>query len=153
MAHSARLLAMLNLARADAIIGCWDDKAHWSFWRPVTAIQLATDGNPATTADPGWTPLIPTPLYPDHPSDYNCITGAVAHTARAFFGTDQRPFTVYGSTADVERSYTRFSDVVRDTIEARIYLGIHFRTPDVQGARLGRNVGRWLVDHFFQPID
>ncbi|MGH8947730.1 MAG: hypothetical protein ACRDXF_02635, partial [Acidimicrobiia bacterium] len=34
LVEQARLFAMLNLAGADAAIGCWDDKAHWSFWRP-----------------------------------------------------------------------------------------------------------------------
>src|SRR4029453_12346776 len=58
IADSARLFAMTNLAAADGAIGCWNDKAHWSFWRPITAIrQAGSDGNPATAADPGWLPL------------------------------------------------------------------------------------------------
>ena len=55
---SARLFAMENLAAADALIGCWNDKYYWQFWRPITAIREAnTDGNPATEADPTWLPL------------------------------------------------------------------------------------------------
>ena len=43
---SARLFAMTNLAAADGSIGCWNDKAYWSFWRPITAIrEAASDGN------------------------------------------------------------------------------------------------------------
>ena len=58
MADSARMLAMTNLAAADAAIGCWNEKYRWNFWRPITAIREAdTDGNPATTADPAWLPL------------------------------------------------------------------------------------------------
>jgi hypothetical protein len=58
---------MLYLTGADAVISCWDDKARWLFWRPITAIREA-DGNQATVADPEWLPLIPTPPYPDpHP--------------------------------------------------------------------------------------
>ena len=57
-ADSARLLATTNLAAADAAIGCWNNKYHYNSWRPITAIREAdTDGNPATTADPKWTPL------------------------------------------------------------------------------------------------
>ncbi len=68
-AENARLFAMTYLTAADAAISCWDDKAHWGFWRPITAIREAdTDGNPATVADPGWLPLLATPPYPDHPS-------------------------------------------------------------------------------------
>ncbi|CAN5733598.1 hypothetical protein BH18CHL1_BH18CHL1_03620 [soil metagenome] len=154
LVDSARLFAMLDLAAADAGIGCWDDKAYWSFWRPITAIQLAdTDGNPATAADPAWTSLIPAPPYPEHPSGYNCNTGAMLHAARDFFGTNRIPFRVYSSTADVERSYSRVTQAVKDTINARIYLGIHFRTPEVQGAELGKGVAGWLGDHSFQAVD
>ena len=46
--------------------------------RPITAIQLAdTDGNPKTVADPGWTPLVVNPPYPEHPSGYNCVSAEI----------------------------------------------------------------------------
>src|SRR3954463_16463568 len=65
LADAARLLAMQNLAGADAAINCWNDKYHWDFWRPWNAITRADeDGNPATTADPTWAPLITAP-YPE----------------------------------------------------------------------------------------
>ena len=52
-AENSRFFAMMYLTAADAAISCWDDKAHWGFWRPITAIREAdTDGNPATDADP-----------------------------------------------------------------------------------------------------
>ena len=101
IADSARLLAEANLAGADGSIGCWNDKAYWSFWRPITAIREAgSDGNPATEADAAWLPLfnptIPvsgaplvTPGFPDHPSGHTCISGAIARTLKAFFGTDK----------------------------------------------------------------
>jgi len=54
LSENARLLALVNVAMADAGIGCWEAKYHYVFWRPVTAIPLAaTDANPATIADPG----------------------------------------------------------------------------------------------------
>ncbi|HEX2467395.1 MAG TPA: vanadium-dependent haloperoxidase [Solirubrobacterales bacterium] len=63
LVDEARLFAMLNMAGADGVINCWDDEAHWSFWRPITAIQQGeNDGNPNTEGDAGWTPLI-TPLH------------------------------------------------------------------------------------------
>ncbi len=46
MVETARLLALVNLGMADAIIGCWDAKYTYSSWRPITAITLGdTDGN------------------------------------------------------------------------------------------------------------
>ena len=45
--ENARLLGALDVAMADAAIGCWDAKYTYNFWRPITAIQeLADDGNP-----------------------------------------------------------------------------------------------------------
>ena len=37
--RAARLFAMTSMSGADALIGCWDDKDHYSFWRPITAIR------------------------------------------------------------------------------------------------------------------
>jgi Vanadium chloroperoxidase N-terminal domain len=153
IAEEVRLFAMLNLAGADALINCWDDKAFWSFWRPVTAIHEGdNDGNPRTVGDPTWMSLINAPPYPDHPSGYNCVAAAYMYTARSFFGTDKMDFTVVKtlSTPDVTRSYERFTDLVDDTIDARVYEGIHFRTADEQGAWIGKRVARWLDKHFFQ---
>src|SRR5260370_26165813 len=45
LADSARLLALTNVALADALIGCWDSKFHSCFWPPVTAIR-AGRGHP-----------------------------------------------------------------------------------------------------------
>jgi hypothetical protein len=156
VAEQARLFAMLNLAGADALIGCWDDKAFWSFWRPLTAIRLGDDDtNPDTVGDPGWTPLVANPPYPDHPSGYNCVTGAFMHTAGAFFGMDTFAFSLTATVAGapVTRNYAHFTDVIKDTIDARIWLGIHFRAPDVQGAGIGNDVADWLDTHFFQPVN
>jgi hypothetical protein len=155
LADEARLFAMLNLASADAVINCWDEKAHWSNWRPITAIREgANDGNPSTVGDPGWTPLIATPPYPEHASGYNCGTSAFMHTAKAFFGAKKVAFTV-ARTPDasaVKRSYEQFTDVVDDTIDARVYQGIHFRAADVQGAEIGKDVAHWLDKHYFKPV-
>jgi hypothetical protein len=156
LVEQARLFAMLNLAGADSHINCWDDKAHWSFWRPITAIRLGDqDGNPRTDGDPDWTPLSGNPPYPEHPSGYNCITGAFFHTAAAFFGKKPLAFDMVRIVAgepDQTRSYAQFTDVIDDTIDARVYIGIHFRAADVQAAEIGKDVSRWLVQHYFEPV-
>jgi len=151
-AEQARLFVMLNMAGADGAIGCWTDKAFWSFWRPVTAIHEGdNDGNRRTIGDPAWTSLIASPPYPDHTSGYNCYTGAIMNTAKAFFG-DRFAFSLTAPVAGVPvtRNYKRFTDVPKDTIDARVLLGIHFRAPDVQGAKLGKEVARWLDKNYFE---
>ena len=59
LGDSARMFALAHLAAADAVIGAWDAKLYYNFWRPITAIRNAdTDGNSQTIADPNWTPFI-----------------------------------------------------------------------------------------------
>jgi hypothetical protein len=155
VADDARFYAMLYLTEADAAIACWTDKAHWMFWRPITAIRQAdTDGNPATTADPAWLPLIDTPPYPDHPSGHNCVSGSTVRTLRDFFGTNRVPITATSNApghTDLTRSYARLPDVIHEIIEARIYGGLHFRAADEQGARIGFEVAAYRQAHFFHP--
>src|SRR6266508_5192630 len=166
---SARLFAMTNLAAADGSIGCWNDKAYWSFWRPITAIrEAASDGNPATEADPNWLPLfdpsvpvsgapLVTPGFPDHPAGHTCISGATVHALQAFFGTDKVSFTAVSNKCSpapcTSRSFDRFSDALKEIIDARVWGGIHFRTADVQGAVLGTKVVRYMEKHYFQPVE
>jgi hypothetical protein len=165
--EQALLFVKTSMASADGLIGCWNDKAHWNVWRPQTAIrEAANDGNPATSPDPNWLSLFASPGYPDHPSGYNCYTAGLWHSARLFFGTDKiafqltspgvpanpaagNPVGVPGST----RSYRRLTDVIDDTIDGRILNGYHFRTPDVQGAWIGKKAAQWLDKHYFEPVD
>lgn len=154
ISEEARFYAMTSMTAADSLINCFAEKAHWSFWRPTTAIRLAeTDGNPATIADPGWTALLAVPPYPDEPSGANCVFSGLMNSAKAFFGSDAAEFDLaspgpvggIGST----RHYSRFTDVIPDVIEARMLGGIHFRRPDVDGAELGRRVADFVDANFF----
>jgi hypothetical protein len=108
--ENARLLALLNLAIADAAIGCWDAKYTYVFWRPITAISLAdTDGNPATMADPTWMPLFATPAHPEYPSGHSCLSGAAGRVLANYFG-EHTSFSVDSDVmAGVTRSFTSFS--------------------------------------------
>jgi PAP2 superfamily len=152
LAENARLFAQLYLTAADALISVWDDKAFWSFWRPITAIREAdTDGNPATEPDSEWLPLIANPPYPEHPSGHTGLSGSIVATLQEFFGTDMMAWSDT-NTAGLTRSFTRFSHAIEEIIDARIWSGIHFRTADVQGARIGRQVAKWRHRHF-RPVD
>ena len=151
LAEQARLFALLNLSGGDAAIACWDDKAYWSFWRPITAIRT-DDGDPLTVTDPNWTSLLASPPYPDHPSGYNCQTGAFMHAAKAFFGRKiDFGLTAQLASGPVTRSYERFTDVIDDTVDARVWLGIHFRSADVDGAWIGKRTANWLTGHHLRP--
>jgi hypothetical protein len=149
---NARYFAMLYLTQADAIIGVWDDKARWLFWRPITAIrEAATDGNPKTEADAEWLPLIPTPPYPDHSSGHSALSASTVRTLQQFFGTDGPGFSDTNN-AGLTRSFPSFSAAIDEVIDARVWSGIHFRLADEQGARIGRKVANWRQHHYFQPV-
>ena len=159
IADSARLLAMANLSAADAGINCWNDKYYWDFWRPWNAIpRAAEDGNPATTAEAGWTALLTAP-YPEHPSGHNCNDGAHVGVLRMFFGdvidggyqiTSASPFLA--PTDPKTRTFGSFSQALAELIEARIWAGLHYRTGDVQAQQLGRNVANYMAANYFQPV-
>lgn len=107
----ARLLALVNVAMADAGIAVWESKYYYQYWRPVTGIREsdehtgpsgAGDGNPATVGDPAFSPLgAPasnlvgpnfTPPFPAYPSGHAGFGGALFQMLRKFYRTDQIAF-------------------------------------------------------------
>ncbi|MBB5076982.1 vanadium-dependent haloperoxidase [Nonomuraea endophytica] len=150
--QTARMFAMVDLAEADATTACYNEKAAWNFWRPITAIRLAdTDGNPRTKADPGWTPLLVTPPHPDYTSGHTCFTGASMSALAHFFGRDDISFSGYSNDSGTTRHFRSFSQALEEVINARIWGGIHTRTADIEGAKIGKQVTAYMVKHYFKP--
>jgi hypothetical protein len=48
--------------------------------------------------------------------------------------------------------YTSFKQITDDISDARVYGGIHFRTDQVAGERLGRAVGKTVYKHKLRPV-
>ena len=150
--ESARLYAELYLSGTDALITVWDDKGHFRFWRPITAIRRAdTDGNPRTEKDEAWLPLLPTPPYTEHSSGHGGLSGAFVATLQDFFGTDRIGWTDTNN-AGLTRSFDRFSEAIDEVVDARVWTGIHFRNADEQGAKIGRQVAGWRERHYFRAV-
>jgi hypothetical protein len=159
IADSARLLAIENLAAADAAINCWNDKYYWDFWRPWNAIRRAAeDGNAATAPDPTWSALITAP-YPEHPSGHLCLDGAHTRVLQMSFGdmieggfqiTSISPFLLPDDPRT--RTFASFSGALAEITEARIWAGLHYRTADEQAQQLGRNVAEYTAENFFKPV-
>ncbi|MDX2165687.1 MAG: vanadium-dependent haloperoxidase [Deltaproteobacteria bacterium] len=120
-AASARLLALANVAMADAAIALWESKSFYQLWRPVTGIRESDagsgpsglgDGNRLTVGDPNWTPLgapaaydgLPlrnfTPPFPAYPSGHAGFGGALFEVLRAVLGRDDVPFTFVSDELD-----------------------------------------------------
>jgi len=154
LVENARFFAMLYLTGADALISVWADKAYWSFWRPISAIRgAASDENAATEPDPEWFPLFNTPPYPEHASGHSSLSSSFVQTLQDFFGTDKIAFSDESNATHTTRSFARFSDAIQEIIDARVYVGIHFRHADIAGANIGKHVAHWRDKHYFHPID
>jgi membrane-associated phospholipid phosphatase len=151
--ENARVLALLDLAMADAGIACWEAKYHYVFWRPVTAIPLAdTDGNPATSADPSWAPLFATPAHPEYPSGHSTVSGAAAVVLASFFG-EKKHFTMDNDLLiGVTRSFQSFTQALDEVKNARIFAGIHFRSACDDGQATGIQVANWVLDNALLPV-
>jgi hypothetical protein len=150
-AQTARLMAMLWAGFADSVIGCWNAKFSFSFWRPVTAIR-AGGGNPALTGDPSWTPLAATPAHPEYPAAHGCVTGAVSTILANYFGTPNLQFSVDSLVTHTEHDFNSTHDLIAEVENARIYAGFHYHHSVVQGKVLGTKVAHQLAQHFFQPV-
>ena len=150
LSDTTRALALVYLAAADASIACWDAKYTFNFWRPQAAIRNGDlDGNEKTAADPAWLPLFPTPPHPEYLSGHSTNSSAIATMLAFLFGDDPGLHIVATSPANpgFTRHWATLSEGVGEVIEARIYSGIHFRTSDEVGARVGRKVARFVFNH------
>ncbi|HEV8581765.1 MAG TPA: vanadium-dependent haloperoxidase [Thermoanaerobaculia bacterium] len=152
--HHARLFALLSLSLADAAIVSWDHKYAFSNWRPVTGIQHADqDGNPRTTADPRWEPLIATPPFPSYSSGHSTFSGAASRMLALFFDTDEVSFsTTSDGLPGVTRSFTTFSQAAEEAGQSRIYGGIHWQFDNKAGLSSGRTLAEHVFYGFLEPV-
>ena len=157
--EAAHLFGMGMIVTADAGIGCYDSKFFYEAWRPITAIRYAgIDGNPDTTADPNWSPLLTTPAHPEYPSQHGCFTAAFTDALAAALGTRHLDVTMPGgangsTNLSVTQHFKTVNDIQKQEIDARVWIGFHFRNSVKQGERLGNGVADWELDRFFQPAD
>jgi len=155
LADRARVLALFYLAGADASVACWEAKYYYNFWRPQPAIVNGrADGNESTVEEQTWTPRLPTPPHPEYPSAHGANSGAMAFVLAAMFG-DAPGYVIEATSSQAPgfiRHWLTFGEGVQEVVDARVYSGIHFRTADVVGARLGRQVAQFILTHALRPI-
>jgi hypothetical protein len=153
--QTARLMAMGNMVAADALIGCFDAKYHYLFWRPAFAIsQGDTDGNPNTPGDPTFVPLLATPGHPEYPAAHGCATSAEAEVFTEFLGTQHIEVTIPSTIPNIPaRYFDSANDLTKEIIDARVWGGIHYRESVIKGANLGRKVAQWTLSRYFLPTN
>lgn len=155
--ETARLFAMAHTAGSDTVIAGFETKYFYRTWRPRTSIpRAAEDGNPRTTPDPTWTPLL-TVNHPEYPSGHAFFSTAPTDAVAAFFGTDEVEWTIVTSKDAVpqivqtERNYKSLKALMDDVEDARVWAGLHYRNSMHEGAVLGRQIADHVTENYFRP--
>jgi hypothetical protein len=171
--QTARLVAMVDIVGADALISCLFAKYHYQFWRPVTAIDPTAvtadglgpvpgydDGNPATLEQPGWRPLLATPNHPEYPAAHGAITSAMAEVFSTFLGTQRIDLDIHGfdgagpaGNLNAVIHFERANDLRNEIVYARLWAGLHYHFSSVAGVVLGRNVAKHDLREAFRPLN
>jgi len=169
---TARLMAMVNVVGADALISCFFAKYHYLFWRPVTAIDPTAvtadgfgpapgfdDGNPETIEQVGWRPLLQTPNHPEYPAAHGTITSAEAEVFSNFLSTNSFNLDIHGFDASGQsgnlnaiRHFEKAKDLRHEIVDARLWAGLHYHFSSVAGLELGRNVANYDLRNAFRAI-
>jgi hypothetical protein len=155
LSKTARLFALVNVSINDGVQASHTSKHVYGLWRPITAVRRADeDLNDATTADPGWTPLLPTPPYPSHPSNLTCVGVSAARVLARVLHTDALAFTATwegtGGNSNVTRAYTSFSQLAEEGAVSRVHGGIHFTFELTASAESCTKVADFVVDNFMR---
>ena len=157
LVDAAHLLAVGEIVTTDAGMACFDSKFFYLAWRPITAIRNADkDGNPDTTADPAWQSVLPVPGHPEYPSQHGCFTAAFSDALASVLHTKHIDVTMGGgqngsSVLTTTQHFDTVHDIQSQVIDARVWLGFHFRNSVEQGVKLGNDVADWELDRFFKP--
>jgi hypothetical protein len=169
----ARLLAMVNLVGADALMSNLYAKYHFLFWRPVTAIDPTAvtadgfgpvpgfdDGNPGTVEQVGWRPLLTTPNHPEYPAAHGVITSAMAKVFSTFLGTNQINLNIHGfdpagppGNLNAVRHFDMPNQLRQEIIDARLWGGLHYHFSSVAGVVLGRQIANFDLKLAFRLVD
>jgi hypothetical protein len=155
LSENARALAVMNIAMNDSLVASFLNKYHYNFWRPETAIHAGdTDGNPKTDPDPSFVPFVTTPCFPSYPSNHGSAANSAAEVLRRIYGEGGHFMTLSNSTVpDIVLQYTTFKQITDDISDARVYGGIHFRSDQVAGERLGRAIGKAVYQNNLRPMN
>ena len=118
----ARVLALLNVAQADAGVASWDTKYAYWVTRPENAIRdLGIDRR--------WKPYIETPFFPAYVSGHATYSGAAGEVLAHLFPEE----------ADLWRRRAK------EAADSRVYGGIHFPLDGSEGLRMGEKIGDLVV--------
>jgi hypothetical protein len=152
---TARFMALLTIAQADAVQAVYEAKWHYLFWRPMTAIRNGDiDGNDKTERDPTWEALDVTPLHPEYPCAHCILSGAATAVIQKVIGSADIPeVSITTPTAPgVVHKATNVNAIADEIALARIYAGFHYRNSTEVGRAMGQKIGEYVVANALQPM-
>ena len=137
LAKAAEVYCKMGIAVHDAFISCWKCKYDHNLLRPVTYIK--------DIIDPGFTPVLSTPPFPEYTSGHSVQSGACFTVLSEIFGYNYAfsDFSNYGRT-DINgspRNYSSFMEAAEEAAISRLYGGIHFRSAITNGIDQGKKIG------------
>lgn len=140
LGRQATLVAAFHAITTDAQIAIYNAKFKYVLWRPVTAIQDGT-----VQPDPTWAPQSITPRYPEYPSGHGGYAGAAQRVLTAFLGPEAPAPIPLTSPNDpgITRTYTNWSTITGEIVDARVWEGVHFRPSDITGVEEGQRVANY----------
>lgn len=169
----ARYLALINTVMGDSGIAAWDSKYFYNYWRPVTGIRSANDGDAATVTVPNWKPFGAsvinaavseqfTPPFPAYPSGHATFGGSLFEAMRSYFPNNTR-FTFVSDEYNglgvdpkgdarpfVPVRYRTLLEAQQENGKSRIFNGVHWEYDDTEGQALGVNITRFTLNNAFQ---
>ena len=113
----ARIYTVLNVAFHDAVIAIFD--AKYSYW-----------GIRPNQYDTTYKSLITTPPFPGYPSGHAGGAGTSAAVLEYFFPADAK----------------QFHQLAQECADSRFYAGIHFRTDNETALKMGKEIGKYVVE-------
>ncbi|MFD1019813.1 vanadium-dependent haloperoxidase [Thalassobacillus hwangdonensis] len=122
--RAARILGALFSGLNDALVVTWYLKYKWLVPRPN---QL----------DREFATVICTPNFPAYPSGHAAVSGAAEVILSYFFPSERR----------------RLRELAEEDAESRLLGGVHFKVDNDQGLRLGRQIGRLVVEQLEKDLD
>ena len=149
----ARFFALLNMGSANSFIADWDAKFTYNYWRPVTAIRNGDqDGNDATEREASWTPMVPTPMHPEYPSQAAISAGVALGVIESLFGPNPAvPITVE-DPADAKKTRTvTVAQMAEEHNNVRVWGGIHFRNSLMVATDMGRKIAAHIIENSIKP--
>jgi len=123
-AYAARVLAAVQVGINDAFVVTWFFKYLWDVPRPIQLDRrLATE--------------ICTPYFPSYPSGHSVISGTAEVILSYFFPPEAE----------------KLEELAEENSISRLFGGVHFLEDITEGLKLGRQIGRIVVDELRKQED